>query len=1597
MPQRLRIFVSSPADVPDERLRTALIVDKLGQDYGRFFAIETYRWEHEAMLASKHFQDAIEPPSAFDIVVLILWSRLGTPLPEKTEDREYRGIDGRSPVTGTEWEYEDALRAAREKKAPDLLAFRNVSLAPIDPRDPEAQATSMAQLAALNAFWKRNFSDRGEFLAAYDEYRTLDEFAQRLEQSLRRLIERRIKALSGGDPRTEPIWRGDPFRGLASYEFEQAPIFFGRDVAITKATEQLAANARAERAFLLVSGASGAGKSSLVKAGVVPRLMKPQRISGLAFLRRVVMRPGSDGDDVILGLAKALTRADGDNVGLPELIGPGQDASQLASHLRGAVLQPGYLFANALGRLTEAARGSGRLLSFEDAKLILIVDQLEELFTRSSIGAEERRLFIQLLAALARSGTVWIIATLRADFWHRAAEIPELITLAEGQGRIDLATASPAELAEMIRKPAQAAGLSFEVHPETGLGLDAVLAQDAAAAPGALPLLSFTLDELQKDAKARGSVVLTHAGYATLGGLQGAIANRADEVVSALPPAAQAALPRVLRSLTTVTGTADQAPVARSAPLSSFAENSPARILVDALTAARLLVAAGEAGAAPTVRLAHEALIGRWQRARDQLTADRRDLETRALVERQFGRWSQARGRAGKLLLLRNPDLANAVDLANRWGGELDAPTRDYINRSARRARLAQTLTAAAAVLFALVAVAAVSAGWQWQQARLQAVHAQTEAEDQRDRATAQEARANEARDRATAQEALANQARDRAKLEEVQANEARDRAIATQSRLLAERASRLTDQGDTLTAVLLSLEAFRSPADAGPERYAVEAEKSLADAIYRNSLEFTVPYDGNGYAEADYSYDGSRFITVDKKGLVAIWTPKPDGSLSLLAKRPDFGPIKAMVVNPAYPIVLFQGDDKHFFAWNYKSDEKISQISGTCGDEFSFDPNGERLLIFCASDDNTGGNLTLINLATGQSIAKIGPVAKYAMAGNGKRLAVLRKTSTIEVWNAVGGTLMKSWSAPETGDVAMNHDGEIVIATFGYYRIRLWKAATGAVIKNELSIQGRSTDVYTSANTGLFATSGDDGTWIWNEETAAPVQHFPDSVVLGFLPNGMFAAVDNDNQVTLWRYIVESRLGHLEAKRHAVLFVKPEYGRVQRITGDKHLMTLTDNGDVNIWRADSPMLLRANDDAGECLRAPVLSGDGKTIAALGSFTRIGGYIPALCEAVVSADAVILWNAESLAETKRLKLADYGDLNEIAMSADGRRILIGGKAVEKDAKNKDTKNTDSNGSDDAPESYAVIDAATGKRLFPAGAALQTGAATLSRDGRIVYAADGKKVVKWQVDGGSRLGECGIGDDNVLGVYATPNLDRLAVSDEKGAVWSLNPEKCEAKATTLFSEGAGDTIDLISRGHLIAAQSSPDAPTIEIWNDTQQKLIAKLGDPENISDKPFDVFAAQDRIVLAQPLDRDGLADELRVTDTTQKKALLDFPIDNNGCCEPRGVRFFPDGTRILTVWSERNWSRLRVWRAFPTIAPLLQFAKTTVPECLSPSSRKTLGLDTDPPRWCIEMAKAPYDTPDWKAWLGYKDRKLNPPLPDSEEWRPWLAGHGSEH
>src|SRR5205085_748074 len=122
---------------------------------------------------------------------------------------------------------------------------------------------------------------------------------------------------------------------------EHAAIFFGRDALVAKAAEYLSSRARAGTAFLLLVGASGSGKSSLVKAALVPRLMKPQRIEGTAMLRRLVFRPSEAQSDLLLGFAEALTRLPGgEGVGLPELLAPGQTPKELADYLRASGAAP---------------------------------------------------------------------------------------------------------------------------------------------------------------------------------------------------------------------------------------------------------------------------------------------------------------------------------------------------------------------------------------------------------------------------------------------------------------------------------------------------------------------------------------------------------------------------------------------------------------------------------------------------------------------------------------------------------------------------------------------------------------------------------------------------------------------------------------------------------------------------------------------------------------------------------------------------------------------------------------------------------------------------------------------------------------------------------------------------------------------------------------------------------------------------------------------------------------------------------------------------------------------------------------------------------
>ena len=256
-------------------------------------------------------------------------------------------------------------------------------------------------------------------------------------------------------------------------------------------------------------------------------------------------------------------------------------------------------------------------------------------------------------------------------------------------------------------QPAREAGLRFEVDTVRALPLDEVIRQTAARDPGSLPLLSFVLDQLWRRRTDRG--VLTFEAYADLGGLEGALGRRAEEVFAALPAEVQAALPTLLRALVAIGRASGPTVCAKPASITQFPPGTPARTLIDAFLhpQARLLVADDT-----HIRVAHEALLSHWPRAREQVAADSRDLELLGRLENGAERWQAAniRHRDG-LVLPKGLLLTEAVDLMRRWGTELPGAVLDFIKRSrsvAKRRRMRMALAMSGAIVLLPVIAAIV-------------------------------------------------------------------------------------------------------------------------------------------------------------------------------------------------------------------------------------------------------------------------------------------------------------------------------------------------------------------------------------------------------------------------------------------------------------------------------------------------------------------------------------------------------------------------------------------------------------------------------------------------------------------------------------------------------------------------------------------------------------------------------------------------------------------------------------------------------------------------------------------------------------------------
>jgi eukaryotic-like serine/threonine-protein kinase len=730
----VRLFVSSPGDVDDERKRVAFVAERLNGEYAGLARFETIRWETKFYTAHDTFQKQIPEAADCDIVIAIFWARLGSELPPDFP----RMPDGQPYPSGTAYEVLSALRVGKDDRPepqarhPDVYVFQKKAPPFPPPRDERDLTLLGTQWQQLKGFFERWFVSRdGHFLAAFQGFQTTDEFETQIEKLLRDWLAEHVLAAR---PVLWPIEsKGSPFRGLEAFEGRHASVFFGRSRDVTRATDRLKAAAASGMPFLVLVGSSGAGKSSLARAGLVPRLTTPGVVPAVDAWRVAVMRPGGGGTP-IEALAEALfARDEGDGISaLPELVESDYPTAHDFALLMRAGAAATRPIERALDRVGEAQRLKGGFDRPLRTDLLLVVDQLDDLFA-SHVADEDRAQFAAVLAALLATKRVWVIATLRAALYERFLEEPALKALKDGGADYDLAPPGPAELADIVRKPAEAAALGFE-HNAAGVGLDERLLDDAAGAD-TLPLLQFTLQRLFEERQtADGEVRLTFAAYEALGGLGGAIDQAAERALARLGEAEIGALPRLLRQLAVpVRDASSGGPVRaaltiRSAALADAAPNEAARRLVDALVEARILLS-GQEGETASVRLAHQRVLDSWHRARDIVASNADFFRIREEIEEQRRRWEE-RGRKSELLLPAGLPLAEAETIVARHGDELDPQTRTFVAASSARARRRQRLTAAAAAVFAVVAVLASVLG-------VLAYRAQQRAETERLRAEA--------------------------------------------------------------------------------------------------------------------------------------------------------------------------------------------------------------------------------------------------------------------------------------------------------------------------------------------------------------------------------------------------------------------------------------------------------------------------------------------------------------------------------------------------------------------------------------------------------------------------------------------------------------------------------------------------------------------------------------------------------------------------------------------------------------------------------------------------------------------------------------------
>ncbi len=825
-----------------------------------------------------------------------------------------------------------------------------------------------------------------------------------------------------------------PFRGLQAFREQDARWMFGRDEELAALLDLIRSN---HTRFVTLIGASGSGKSSLLMAGVCPMLRHGVLGDGgewaIAYLR-----PGARPCEA---LAHTLVHLDTSGNAVEDEL----KVKRLRAELRDG--------SDTL-RLILGLRQRGRTM--------LVIDQLEELFTEAKLGSDgesdEALAFVRnLLTAtqelMGLDGNLWIAATLRADFVQRALEVPELTRALQMGTYYALPPMSEAQIRAAIERPAARVGYRVERK------LVDKLVNAAAHQAGRLPLLQHVLRELwaRRDEQRR---VLSDAVYAETGGLEGAIATAAGralaELCRQLGADAELATRRLMTRLVHLGNRTGEDTRRRVAVTELGADAMTQRVLEALVSEARVLVAA-EVDGVETIELAHEALLREWTTLVDWLDADRE-----ALRLRQDLAWSaahEAAGTPGEYLWGRG-----RVEEARRLLGastvELNEAERKFLEASERvvqrRRRRIKGATATALVTAAIVIAVVSGKNAELAEQKVEVERKNVEVERKNAEVEAEKDRANE--------------------------------QVVAQ---MGMRASMLAKSpGNELAALRLAIEAVGGS----------DAAADLPEPVFSGLVGAVTSVEGGmslrGHTDwviaVAYSVDGARVATASVDKTVRLWDGNT-GALVQTLEGHELG-LNAVAFTRDGSHIATVSMDKTARIWDVESGKELTKLvheHELFG--ISISPDGARLAT--AAGD---GRVRVWDVAKAEVLREFehgGALRAVAWSPDGTRLVSASDNGTARVWNASDGAVVSNFAGHGGKPLlaaAWSPNGRRVV-TGGYDAVaRMWEADTGREVAS--LEHGETVMALAFSPDGKYLAAGvfdDDMAVLWNVDRSARVRSF--------------------------------------------------------------------------------------------------------------------------------------------------------------------------------------------------------------------------------------------------------------------------------------------------------------------------------------------------------------------------------------------------------------------------------------------------------------------------------------------------------------------------